>query len=265
MWCGRWRVYSYEILLGVEVKSRLLVAVLVMGAVVLVAPKAGAQSNSGGWDIALAPYLWAAGMDGTFAIGDQEQDIDVPFSDIIDNLDFALMGHLDMRNEHWVISSDLVFVDVGQDENGEEVAVNFDMDMTLFEIAGGYRLSPVFTLLAGGRWVDMSVGLQTTGGLEDHSGTASKDWLDPLIGVHALVPLSEKWWLGMRGDVGGFGVGSELSWQAYADIGFRASHLISIVLGYHALEIDHESGGDFNAVEVDVMISGPQLGVVFTF
>jgi len=246
-----------------KIRSSLMVLIVIIA--VLACPIAEAQAGSGEWQISVAPYLWAAGMDGTFVIGEMEQDIDVSFSDIIDNLDFALMGHLDMRNERWVISSDLVFVDIGHDENGEEVSVNFDMDMTLFEIAGGYRLNPVFTLLAGGRWVDMSVGLQTTGGLENHSGTASKDWLDPLIGVHALVPLSEKWWLGMRGDVGGFGVGSELSWQAYADIGFRASHLISIVLGYRALDIDYESGGDFDAAELDLMISGPQLGVVFTF
>ncbi len=246
-------------------KTKTLVVVLVMAVVALVAPQSEAQSGSGEWEFAMAPYLWAAGMDGSMAVGDQEQDIDVPFSDVIENLDLAFMGHLDMRNEHWVVASDVVWVDLSNSEDLTEGTVTGGIDMTLFELAGGYRVSSVVTILAGGRWVDMGADLRFTGGLEDRSAEGSKSWLDPLVGIHAFVPLSEKWWLGMRGDVGGFGVGSELTWQAYADIGFRASHLVSIVLGYHAIDIDYESGDAMSLVGVDLMISGPQLGVAFTF
>ncbi len=86
-----------------------------------------------------------------------------------------------------------------------------------------------------------------------------------LVGVHVFAPLSEKWWFGFRGDVGGFGVGSELTWQAYADIGFRISHVVSILAGYHVLDMDYESGVDVVTVDLNVMVSGPQLAVAFTF
>ena len=250
-------------------RFRLIVVLISFAA--LTAPTASAQSGSGDWQFAIAPYLWAAGMDGTMAIGEMEQEIDYPFSDVISDLDFALMGHFDMRNERWVISSDLVYVDLGRSQNvdpiepGDPTTFTAGMDMVLLELVGGYRVSPVFTLLAGGRWVDMTAELGATGGLEDHHAEASKDWIDPLIGVHAFVPLSENWWLGLRGDVGGFGVGSELTWQAYADLGWQVSDLVAIILGYHVLDIDYEGGAGPLTANLDLMISGPQLGVAFRF
>ena len=93
-------------------KSSFLPALLAAAIVILVALQGEAQSSSNEWQFAIAPYLWAAGMDGTMTIADREADIDVPFSDIIDNLDLAFMGHFDMRNERWMLASDLIFVDL---------------------------------------------------------------------------------------------------------------------------------------------------------
>jgi hypothetical protein len=231
----------------------------------LFCPQAMAQSSSNQWQFAVAPYLWAAGMDGTITIGNQEQDIDVPFSDIIENLDFALMGHFDMRNERWVVSSDLVFVDLESSEDLNQGTVTAGIDMTLLEGVGGYRVSPAVALLAGARWVDMGASLRYTGEIVDEDADANKSWIDPLVGVHVFAPLSDRWWIGLRGDVGGFGVGSELSWQAYGDIGFNLSDLVSIMVGYHALDVDHQSDGGNLPADFDLLISGPQLGVVFSF
>ena len=250
-------------------KSKTQLTLITVVIVAFAAPQAAAQSSAGEWQFAITPYLWAGGMDGTMAVAVFEEDIDVPFSDIISNLDFALMGHFDMRNDRWVLSSDLVYVDLGHSEDFVEGmfegTVNANLDLTLIELVGGYRISPVFTLLAGARWVDMGAGLRYEGTLVDDGADVGKKWIDPLIGVHAFVPLSEKWWLGLRGDIGGFGVGTELTWQAYADIGFRVSHLVSIVAGYHALDMDYEDGSGLDYINLDLLISGPQLGVAFTF
>lgn len=54
--------------------------------VMLAAAPASAQTSSEGWQFAVGPYLWASGMDGTLSIGNQEQEVDASFSDIIDNL-----------------------------------------------------------------------------------------------------------------------------------------------------------------------------------
>jgi hypothetical protein len=86
----------------------------------LTVPQAAAQSGSNGWESAVVPYLVAAGMDGSVTVKGIEADVDVPFGDIIDNLDLAAMVHFDMRNEHWVLMSDLFYVDL---EGSNDVAL----------------------------------------------------------------------------------------------------------------------------------------------
>ena len=242
-----------------------LIALLSAAVVTLAVPQAAAQSGSNGWEFSIAPYLVAAGMDGSITVKGIETDVDVPFSDIIDNLDFAAMVHFDMRNEHWVLMSDLFYVDL---EGSNDVALGtatVAVQQTLFEVAGGYRVSPNVTLLAGARWVDLENQIRYTGEILDEGVSAGKSWIDPFVGVHLMTPLSERWWFGARGDVGGFGVGSDLAWQAYADIGFNASKLVTIFLGYHAIDMDYEDGSGRGLFRYDMLIAGPQLGVAFRF
>lgn len=252
-------------------KFKSVLVLLAAAFIILVTPPVMAQSSSSEWQYSIAPYLWAAGMDGTVTVAETEVDVDVPFSTIIENLDLAFMGHFDMRNERWVVASDIIFVDLGHDENvtGDaglaEGTVTAGIDMTLLEVVGGYRVTPAVALLAGARWVDMGTSLRYSGDIVGENADVSKDWIDPLVGVHVFAPLSEKWWLGARADIGGFGVGSELSWQAYVDIGFKVSHVTSLILGYHAIDIDYEDGELPHYFGLDLLVSGPQLGVVFTF
>jgi len=248
-------------------KSRLLMVVATAAAVALSTSMASAQASSNEWQFAVAPYLWGAGMNGSLTIGDQKVDIDVPFSTVWDNLDFALMGHFDMRNDHWVVLSDLIFVDLEDKQDLNRGTLKAGIDMTIFEAAGGYRVSPAFALIAGARWVDMSASLRYSGELAQPDADAGESWIDPLVGVNVFIPLSknEKWWFGAYGDIGGFGVGSQLTWELYANVGYRASHLVSVVLGYRALDIDYEGGSGARSADLDLLISGPQLGVAFSF
>lgn len=245
--------------------KRLLCGVLSTVAIMAVfVPRAAAQSGSS-WEYALAPYLWAAGMDGTVRIEDLQQEADVPFSDIIEDLEFAFMGHFEMQNERWALSSDLVFVDLEDQQDLDQGTVTVGVDLTLVELAGGYRVSPAVTLLAGARWVDTGSSFRYGGEVLEADAEAGTSWIDPLVGVHVVAPLSERWMVGLRGDVGGFGVGSDLTWQASANIGFKASDLITIVAGYRALDMDFEDDDGFQTTGLDLLISGPVLGVAFSF
>ena len=242
-----------------------LLAALTAAVLIQAAPQLGAQSGADSWEFAIAPYLVAAGMDGSMTVKGIDADVDVPFSDIIDNLDFAAMVHFDMRNDHWVLMSDLFYVDL---EGSNDVALGtatVTVQQTLFEVAGGYRVSPAVTLLGGGRWVDLESSSRYTGQILDEEVSAGKSWIDPFVGIHLMTPLSERWWFGARGDIGGFGVGSDLAWQVYTDIGFRASRVVSIILGYRAIDMDYEDGSGRDLFRYDMLIAGPQLAVAFSF
>ena len=247
--------------------SRTVMSWCAAAALSLVGSYASAQSGPGGWQYTIAPYMVAAGMDGSIGIAGSEAEVDVPFSTILDNLDLAGMVHFDMMNERWAISSDLIFMNLEDDQAvaGGTTTTTATMEETLFEVAGGYRASPAVILLAGARWVDLGTGIELSGPIAGASEDASKSWVDPFVGVHVAVPLATRWWLGVHGDIGGFGVGSELAWHAYADIGFRASELVSIIVGYRAIDMDYEDGEGLDRFAYDVLTAGPQLGVAFRF
>lgn len=244
---------------------RTRIAVLVAAVAAVAAVPVAAQSGSDSWQFTLAPYLMAAGMEGTVTVKGVEIDVDVPFSAIADNLQMGGMVHFDMRNDRWLISSELIFMDLEDNQDVADGAAKVSMQQTVFEVAGGYRVSPMVALLAGARWVDLSSGLAFTGARVDESGDASKSWVDPFVGIHVTTPLAERWWLGLHGDLGGFGVGSDLAWQAYANLGFRASGSVSVILGYRALDMDYEAGSGRDLFTYDILTAGPQVGVAFRF
>ena len=64
-----------------------------------------------------------------------------------------------------------------------------------------------------------------------------------------------------RGDIGGFGVGSDLMWQAEAALGFQLTRSIFAELGYRALSLDYEKDG----LTYDTITHGPQVTVGVQF
>ncbi len=73
----------------------------------------------------------------------------------------------------------------------------------------------------------------------------------------------------MRGDVGGFDVGSRFAWQAIAGYGFDFAVWNGItfsgVLGYRGLYVDYAHGAGRQGYEFDMLQHGPVLGVSMRF
>ena len=65
--------------------------------------------------------------------------------------------------------------------------------------------------------------------------------------------------------VGGFGIGSDLTWNAAIHLAVNPSDTMTVVLGYHVQNVDYEDGSGLGRFIYDMEISGPQLGVAFHF
>lgn len=224
-----------------------------------------AQSSSDKWEYTVAPFLIAAAMDGTVTVKGRDVDLDVPFSDILDSLHFAGMGYFSMKNDQWYLSGQLVYMNLKQSQDVMNGTADVTVEETIADVAGGYRVSELATLLVGARLVDIRTELSFDSPQAGRNAKASKTWVDPFVGAAFLAPLSERWWLDLHGDIGGFGVGSDLTWQAWADVGYRASDVMTVFLGFRAFYVDYEDGSGTSLFRYDVMTSGPQLGVAFRF
>jgi AhpD family alkylhydroperoxidase len=69
----------------------------------------------------------------------------------------------------------------------------------------------------------------------------------------------------VRGDVGGFGIGSDLTWNLVGTFQYYLSRAVSLDVGYRAFDIDYDQGSGATLFKFDVLMHGPRLGVVFRF
>lgn len=96
------------------------------------------------------------------------------------------------------------------------------------------------------------------------SGTL--EWVDPVVGMRLRHQTASGSDINLAGDVGGFGAGSEFSWQAVATYGFDVNVFqttMRSVVGYRALSVDYTEDGRHGKSGVDWIQHGPVLGVAF--
>ncbi len=229
------------------------------------------------WTFAISPYFWMAGLDGEAGIGTQQADVDLSFSDLLKDLRFGGMLLADARKDRFGVFFAPLFVrTVAEAEAG---AVDIDVTSDTAVVGGGvfYRIAE-WTLgrnsegrarkawiepLAGARWTYLRLEIDVSGPL-DRQADQNQNWVDPVVGTRIGVDLAERWLLVAEGDVGGFGVGSDFTWNALGLLGYRTTFLGTDTLlggGYRALSWDYEDG-DF---KWDVTMHGPFIGASFRF
>ena len=132
--------------------------------------------------------------------------------------------------------------------------------MTIVEGDVGYEVVESLDFFAGVRRVSASAGLMT-----DNATFADVDggFTDPIAGAQFRRYLTEKFWVNLRGDVGGFGAGSDFSWFVGAAGAFRVSNLVSLVFGYRTWSFDYKS--DEELKRLDLTLAGFGGGVTFHF
>jgi hypothetical protein len=95
------------------------------------------------------------------------------------------------------------------------------------------------------------------------SQTKSKDdfWFDPYVGLRTRYNFNKTYYTGVRGEIGGFGVGADLMWEVEAVVGINLTRSIFTEIGYRAL------GGNFeeNDFRFETVMHGPQITTGITF
>jgi hypothetical protein len=73
----------------------------------------------------------------------------------------------------------------------------------------------------------------------------------------------------LRGDVGGFGAGSDFSWHVLAVYNYQLcvteSYRLDAYAGYRALSVDYSEGAGTSRYEYDAVQHGPLMGMTLRF
>jgi hypothetical protein len=220
--------------------------------------------STSGWTLDVAPYIWTAGLSADVSFLDQTVPVKAEFKDLLNNLKMGFLLHAEVSKGKWFIMGDLVYLKVGKDGSIDALSLDtkIEVKQTVAELGVGYNLVNSQDWLfidgfAGFRYFsianDIGVGAQNL--LDKTINTT-----DPIIGIRFRT-VSNKWVNSARVDVGGFGIGSEISWKANILIGYKFSNLFSLYMGFQGYGIDYEKD-DFG---LDLTSSGFLTGVNFHF
>jgi hypothetical protein len=230
---------------------------------------AGNDAGQDRWEYIGELFLWGAGMGGTTAEGD---DIDISFDDVLDDLEFALMGTLGARKGKWSLIADVIYLDLEDDIRttanliNQPVAadINVEMEGLTSTLLGAYRVMENDTtsldILAGARYLKLEADLffNIGGGLIQQSYSDSGHVWDGIVGFRGATDLNSDWYVHYYLDAGAGD--SDLTWQALGGINYRFKK-VDAVLGYAHLEWDFDDDDTFD----DLNFSGPYIGIKSRF
>jgi hypothetical protein len=87
------------------------------------------------------------------------------------------------------------------------------------------------------------------------------DWWDPYLGLRGRYNVNAKFYMTAKADIGGFGIGSDLTWSAETALGCQVTERVFSEVGYRALAVDYEGNG----LTYDMITHGPQVTLGITF
>ncbi|MBL8792217.1 MAG: hypothetical protein JNM45_17130 [Rhizobiales bacterium] len=253
----------------VHLLSTSAAAAMMLSTVAAQAADAFTPPTESDWQITVAPYVWAAGIKGESGLfGLPAQDVDISFIDTLKDLEFTFSGVTEMRKGRLTISTDVLYGRVGPDIDTPVGAADIDATVITFMGTGLIGYSAVMTdtttidLVAGARVWSAKNEFDVTGGVFDGRSPSDGDtWVDPVVGVKFKADVSEKIYLAGWGLVGGFGVGSDIMWDAMGGMGYRINDKMTMFAGYRGLHDDYSKDGFVSKITQ----TGPIIGGTFDF
>jgi opacity protein-like surface antigen len=221
------------------------------------------------WHFRVAPYGWVTAIEGDVGIGQLSAPVDISMSDTLDTLDMAYMGIIEAGYGKWSFGVDVIYAKTSQDIDGAGFlfkSFRYEQKQWIITPVISYRVIETdryhMDFFTGARITILEAELTgrfARGG--EIVGSRDKDWIDPIVGIRGQAELTDKLFFRYNGDIGGFGVNSDLIWQAFVGLGYHCTENVSVALGYRGLGIDYSDDG----FSLDTVTHGPVVGLEVRF
>jgi hypothetical protein len=200
-------------------------------------------------------------------------DIDRSFSELLNDLDGAFFLKGLARKGRVVLFADVNYVSLSERDPSPIplfTSIKADVEQVTGTVAAGLRVSGhprgTVDVLAGARGWHVDAELRADkaeGEPSEIPDRASETWsfIDPIIALRGRAALTERLSVIGYGDIGGFGAGSDLTWQAMVTLNYALSKRFIFSAGYRHLSVDYDDAGQL----LDEDLSGPLVGITYTF
>ena len=251
------------------------------------------------WQFDLVFYAWLTSINGQIKTDAQKIDIDVGFVDLIEESDYIipLMGYMELRNGRFSLFADGFYTETKFTQSGvKEKTLIGDAKLKLkakgslvqtiafaelgatYEVARGAGpagSTATLDLLAGARYwyvesdtkfkFNPKLNLKRLGLTREGNFAVSKsgdlDWIDPVIGARVRKEFDGAGAITLLGDIGGFGVGSEFTWQAFAgysgNLWVGPTTTVGGMIGYRAMSFDYDGNSGTPVDNIEMLFHGP--------
>jgi hypothetical protein len=224
------------------------------------------------WTYLVEPYLLFPNMSGTVGLADlPEVAIDADTNEIFGHLKMGAMLYAEASNDFWAIGSDLIYMELAQGVKPGSTYISGELTAKQFawEVSGLRKVNPWLEFGIGGilNSVNSGVDIQTDllGSGVHKTKEITKTWFDPMLITRIKSKTGDKFVYQFRGEIGGFGIGSDLAWQMQAVAGYQFSKLFSITGGYRIISLDYETGNGQDYFHYNIDTSGPTVRFAFQF
>jgi hypothetical protein len=268
-------------------------------------PAHAQEKQQSEWAFSLTPYAWLMGATGSLTAKGQTIDVNAGIVDMFAMTDTltALMANAEARNGKLAFGLDLIYTKMVATPSfatlrnpapflsfSAAAGANVTSTMVIVEGSASYEIfrpAPTTAIdgLVGVRYwhasTNIDLAFNATAAISTPEGaglsrdrgfalasTGSMDWADPILGFVVRHEIAPHHHLRLRGDIGGFGVGSQFTWQGFAGYAYDFSSgptTWAAVLGYRALGVNYVTGSGPNAQSVDLVLHGPVLGLTARF
>ena len=218
------------------------------------------------WSGQVTLYGWGAGVSGDFTpfTGAPSLSFDKSLSEVLEDLDGAFFMTGLARRGDLVLFGDLTYTSSSRDGLVPPgIPASGEVTIRSLSLAAGKRFEAdegtTIDVLGGLRaWsLDGSVAVPLAG----VSVAPEANFVDPIVALRVNTGLSPRWSLLGYVDVGGFGVGSDLTWQVAITANYRATDTLYLSAGWRHLYLDYRDDGTV----FDGSMSGPVVGATWRF
>lgn len=240
---------------------------------------------------AITPYFFLpVTTTGTAAVAGLRADVDLSGSDILDALNLAGAVRAEVAHGDFSLILDGYFVSLGRGAAvalpgplGAVARADISFEQGWVAVIGTYRaVEGRFETSDGGgayavdaglgvrfnslhQEIDARVDLGIGPGIQRTVG-GTETWFEPTLMLRGGVMLGERWGVGARTEIGGFGAGgNDLQWNVLLGAVYRPWDSVALRAGWQFYGIDLATVRGGRAFAYDVFQTGPHLGATLRF
>lgn len=238
--------------------------------------------------VQFTPYIWGTQVDGNLTVEGLTAPLNLDLSDLwtlLENGEVrgAFMGHLEFGRDHWALFVNGDIVSMDPSAQVRRATIETGLTVTMLELGGAVDIfnanesdpvnSPLRVQVLGGtRYYAMDASAILS--LPNINPVIEIDqgaqWVDLFVGGRAMATITPGVQAFVRGDVGGFGIGSSSShaWNLVSGLNLDCVCGSHLILAYRFFDIDQSLNGGNGAPQgfgFDGLIHGPVMGMMFQF